>query len=161
MNNAFLKKAESLVLDLLKIPGPSGEEQKVMEFLVNRLRKAGAPDDAIRFDRPGNLVLRLPGSQPGKRRLLSAHVDTVALCRGARPVRRGGYIVPADKNTALGADDRSGTAVLLAAATEILRRPIASPAVDFPMDGRRRNWHVRLTPSPARFARTSAIGVQL
>ena len=36
-----------------------------------------------------------------------AHVDTVPLCRGARPVRRGRWIVPADENTALGADDRA------------------------------------------------------
>ena len=45
----------------------------------------------------GNLVCKLPGTQPGPRRLLMAHVDTVPLCRGARPVRRGRWIVPADK----------------------------------------------------------------
>ena len=37
----------------------------------------------------GNLVLKLPGTRPGPRRLLMAHVDTVPICRGARPVKKG------------------------------------------------------------------------
>ncbi len=49
-----------------------------------------------------------------------AHVDTVPICRGARPVKKGKYIVPADKHTALGADDRTGTAAILAAALYVL-----------------------------------------
>ncbi len=60
-----------------------------------------------------------------------AHVDTVPLCRGARPVRRGRWIVPADKQTALGADDRAGAAVILFAAMEILRRGLPHPPLTF------------------------------
>jgi tripeptide aminopeptidase len=140
MNAAFLKHAESLVLDLLTIPGPSGQEGQIMKAVNQRLREAGAPREAIRIDsvpsspvsgEAGNLVLRLPGTRPGKRRLLMAHVDTVPLCQGARPVRRGRYVVPADKHTALGADDRAGTAVVLAVATEILRRGLPHPPLCF------------------------------
>ena len=79
----------------------------------------------------GNLVLRLPGTKPGKRRLLLAHVDTVPLCQGTRPVRRGRYIVPADKRTGLGADDRAGAAVLLSVALEILRHNRPHPPLSF------------------------------
>lgn len=141
MSAEFLKNAESLVLELLAIPGVSGREGEVTRRIVQRLRQAGVPDDAIRFDKPprpspidgeaGNLVLRLPGTRPGKRRLLLAHVDTVPLCQGARPVRRGRYIVPADKHTGLGADDRAGAAVLLSAAEEILRHDLPHPPLSF------------------------------
>ena len=76
-------------------------------------------------------MLRLPGTKPGRRRLLLAHVDTVPLCHGARPVRRGRYIVPADKRTGLGADDRAGTAVLLSVALEILGHNRPHPPLSF------------------------------
>ena len=141
MNAAYLKDAESLVLKLMAIPGVSGRENKVMEYIAGQLHKAGAPKSAIRFDNVhrrgekngevGNLVLRLPGTLPGKRRLLMAHVDTVPICEGTRPVRRGRYIVPADKNTGLGADNRAGTAVVLSAALEILRRGLPRPPLTF------------------------------
>ncbi len=144
MNAAFLKNAEALVLDLLAIPGPSGREEAVMKFIAERLREAGATPETIRFDpvhcrgakserkgEVGNLVLRLPGTRTGKRRLLMAHVDTVPLCEGVRPVRRGRYVVPADRHTALGGDDRAGTAVVLSAATEILRRGLPHPPLCF------------------------------
>jgi tripeptide aminopeptidase len=76
-------------------------------------------------------VLRLPGTRTGKRRLLMAHADTVPLCEGAQPVRRGGFVVPRDKHTALGADDRAGTAVVLAVAMEVLRRGLPHPPLTF------------------------------
>ena len=100
MSTSFLKDAESLVLELLAMPGVSGQEGEVVRFIAQRLRQAGAAAEAIRFDRPphsspirgeaGNLVLRLPGSKPGKRRLLLAHVDTVPLCRALGRFVAGG-----------------------------------------------------------------------
>ena len=45
--------------------------------------------------------------------MLAAHMDTVPLCAGAQPVRKGRRIVAADPHTALGGDDRAGCAVLL------------------------------------------------
>ncbi len=163
MNNSFLKNAESLLLELLKIPGVSGREGKIIRYIERRLRRAGAPQGSIAIDKPprtspkqgdvGNLVLRLPGTLPGKRRLLSAHADTVPLCEGARPVVRGRYIVPADKRTALGADDRAGSAVLLATALEILRLGLPHPPLCF-------LWTVQeeLGLYGARYARLSMLG---
>lgn len=133
--------AEQLLWSLLEIPGRSGHEAAVMEFLRARLLAAGAPAEALRFDTAhrdtplggevGNLILKLPGSRPGPRRLLMAHVDTVPLCEGARPQRRGKWIVPADSHTGLGADDRAGTAVVLNAALEILQNQPAHPPLVF------------------------------
>ena len=79
----------------------------------------------------GNLLLKLPGTFPAPRRLLMAHVDTVPICEGARPRRRGKWIVPADRHTGLGADDRSGTAVVLHTALEILEKRLPHPPLTF------------------------------
>lgn len=136
-----LGRAEKLLLKLLSLPGGSGREGRVAELILRELRRAGAPDGTFRYDRAhlrsprggevGNLILKLPGNRPGPRRLLMAHMDTVPLCQGARPVVRGDRIVPADKTTALGADDRAGVAVVLGAALEILRRELPHPPVTF------------------------------
>jgi tripeptide aminopeptidase len=135
------KRARALLMDLLKVPGVSGQESQVMDWIAKRLRKAGAPDGAIVTDQAyrrsphegtvGNLALVLPGALKGPRRMLSAHVDTVPLCAGARPVLKGDWIQPADKETALGADDRCGVTVVLGAALEILENKLPHPPVTF------------------------------
>jgi len=131
------KRAEKVLVDLLSISGVSGRESRVLDFIVERLRAAGVPQSAIEFDQAhrrsrhggevGNLVCRLPGTFRGPRRMLMAHADTVPLCEGARPVRRGRLLVPADRHTALGADDRAGCAVVLSTALEILRKKLPHP----------------------------------
>ncbi len=130
MPNTYLQHADELLLQMLSIPGVSGEEGAIMEFLAAQLRQAGATDEVLGFDQAqrkiphggqiGNLVLKLPGTRAGPRRLLMAHVDSVPICRGARPVKKGKFIVSADKQTALGGDDRTGSAAILAAALHIL-----------------------------------------
>ncbi len=136
-----LDQADRLVDDLLRIPGPSGREGPVAEFIIDKLRQAGVPASAIHTDsahrrglpdgRVGNLCCKLPGTIPGRRRLLSAHMDTVPLCVGVEPVARGDWIVPADKSTALGADDRAGVAAVLGAALEVVRRKLPHPPLTF------------------------------
>src|SRR3972149_2291662 len=138
MTDTFIRNAEQLLVELLSIPGGSGREAKVADFITRKLREAGADKKSISTDdaprrspiggEVGNLVFKLPGTISGKRRMLMAHMDTVPLCIGARPVRRGRYLLPADKNTGLGADDRSGTAVLLAVALAILKHGLPHPA---------------------------------
>lgn len=136
-----LRRAQCLLMQLLAIPGRSGQEGPVAQFIQQQLRQAGAPASAIRFDHAhrqsrhggsvGNMVFRLSGTLRAPRRLLMAHMDTVPLCEGAKPVVRGSRVVPADKNTALGADDRAGVAVVLTAALEILRRNLPHPPLTF------------------------------
>ncbi|HEY4312586.1 MAG TPA: M20/M25/M40 family metallo-hydrolase [Pirellulales bacterium] len=135
------RAAQKLVLALMAIPGRSGEEGLVRQFIIDQLRAAGAPASAIRGDQAhrhtplkgevGNLVLRLPGTIRGPRRLLMAHMDTVPLCAGAKPVVKGERVYSAVKQTGLGADDRAGCAVILTAATEILRRKLPHPPLAF------------------------------
>jgi tripeptide aminopeptidase len=136
-----LRAAQKLVLELMAIPGRSGEEGRVREFIVERLRRAGAPASAIRGDRAhrhtpiegevGNLFLRLPGTIRGPRRMLVAHMDTVPLCVGATPVVKGQFVHSAARDTGLGADDRAGCAVILTAALEILRLGLPHPPLTF------------------------------
>jgi len=135
-----LRAAQKLVLALMAIPGRSGEEKLVSDFITAQLRKAGAPASAIRTDQAhrhtpldgqvGNLVLRLPGTVRGPRRLLMAHMDTVPLCVGSKPTVKGKTVRSA-RATGLGADDRAGCAVTLTAACEILRRKLPHPPLVF------------------------------
>ncbi len=136
-----LKQAVELVLELMAIPGASRQEGQVAQRVVDHLKRAGAPEGSIRFDRAnqasqpvgevGNLILKLPGTRRGPRRLLMAHLDTVPLCVGARPVREGDVVRSADANTGLGADDRAGTAAILHAAMQILSRELPHPPLTF------------------------------
>ncbi len=138
----YLRQAERLLIELLAIPGSSTHEGKVLEYITTKLRAAGAPAGSIHSDKAhrrspyggeaGNLVLRLPGARRSGRRMLVAHVDTVPLCRGGRPRRKGRMLLPPSRDSGLGADDRSGTAVLLAAALRRLKeRHEAYPPVTF------------------------------
>jgi tripeptide aminopeptidase len=136
-----LDEAVQLVMELMAIPGPSGQEGAVAEFVVQHLRSCGVAASAIRMDRAhrrtplagqtGNLVLRLPGTVRRPRRMLMAHLDTVPICVGSRPEIHDGFVRSADPTTALGADDRAGVAVILATAMAIARKKLPHPPLTF------------------------------
>ena len=129
--------AVDLVTRLMAIPGKSGLEGEVAEAITTRLRDAGVPAAAILHDAAnsrsplggevGNLIVKLPGTLRAPRRLMMAHIDTVPLCVGCRPVRRGPLIESRDADTALGGDDRAGASVILNAVLEILRQDLPHP----------------------------------
>lgn len=133
--------ALQLVTDLIAIPGKSTQEGRVMEFLRRTLRDAGVSEANITFDNAhqrspaggevGNLIVKLPGTKRGPRRLLMAHVDTVPLAVGAQPVRDGDWIKSADPRTALGGDDRAGAAVVLNTLLTILKHKLPHPPLTF------------------------------
>ncbi|QDS97168.1 M20/M25/M40 family metallo-hydrolase [Adhaeretor mobilis] len=135
------RRAENLLMRLLAVPGPSGDERAVVKFISKELQKAGVPAKAISLDdahhqsklggKIGNLVVKLPGTVRGPRRMLSAHMDTVPICQGARPVREGRRIDSADEHTGLGGDDRCGCGVVLSTAIEILRGDLPHPPLTF------------------------------
>jgi tripeptide aminopeptidase len=132
-----LDRALELVVELMRIPGPSCREAAVADFVRQTLRRAGLPAAAIVSDTAhekspaggevGNLIVKLPGTVRGPRRLLMAHLDTVPICVGSQPVRRGDDIVSGNPASGLGADNRSGVAVVLTAAREILERKLPHP----------------------------------
>src|SRR5262245_27529784 len=87
-----LARAEQLVLELMAIRAKSGEEAPVAEFIRQKLIAAGASAEDIVTDNAhqralirgntGNLIFKLPGTSKGRRRMLSAHMDTVPICIG-------------------------------------------------------------------------------
>src|SRR5262245_10629731 len=118
LNRFDSDRAIDLVMKLMAIPGPSGGEREVADFVRQRLLGAGVPQSLIKMDQAhrrtplegntGNLILKLPGTRRAERRMLSAHMDTVPICVGCRPVRKGDRVSSADDTTGLGGDDRSG-----------------------------------------------------
>ena len=131
------KRAFKMVMELMAIPGTSGKEGAVSKYITKTLRDAGVPTAAIRSDNAhkktplagevGNLIVQLPGTIPGPRRLLMAHMDTVPICVGSKPVRKGDVVRSGNPNSGLGADDRSGVAVVLNTALEIIERKLPHP----------------------------------
>lgn len=136
-----LDRAIDLVMQMMAISGKSGNEAGVATFITEQLLAAGAAANAIQRDdantqtpirgNTGNLVFKLPGTKPGPRRMLSAHMDTVPICVGSQPVRDGRTVHSADPTTGLGADDRAGAVAVLVAALEILEQKIPHPPVTF------------------------------
>jgi len=134
-------EAIDLVLRMLAIPGKSGQEQQIAQFIVQELRNVGIAESQIQFDRAhqkspfggevGNLIVKLPGTVRGPRRLLMAHLDTVPLCVGCQPVRTGNLIRSKNPATALGGDDRAGAATLLNTLKLIQKHQLPHPPLTF------------------------------
>ena len=129
-------RAERNLMDLLRIEGMSGREFAVADCVMRKLAAAGVPRSAMRFDSAnkripgdfeiGNLIVKLPGTMRAPRRMLMGHMDTVPLCRGAVPVKRGNRIVSKGA-TAVRADNRTAVAAVVTIAEEILSRKIPHP----------------------------------
>jgi tripeptide aminopeptidase len=140
-----MDKAVSDLMDVLDVPGISTEEAEIAAFLDKFLRSQGVPADAIRYDRTqdqseyggqiGNMIVRLParGGHTGPSRMFMAHIDTVALCRGAKPrVDLNGQprrVVNDNPESALGADDRSGVAVMMHLVRWLAESKVAHPSI--------------------------------
>jgi tripeptide aminopeptidase len=131
------RQAIDRVVRLMAIPGKSCEETQILAAISQELQHAGVPAAAMSFDTAhrrspaggatGNLIVKLPGTVRGPRRLLMAHVDTVPICVGSRPRQQGRKIRSADPRTGLGGDNRAGVAVVLTAALEVLQRGLPHP----------------------------------
>ncbi|RMF38866.1 MAG: M20/M25/M40 family metallo-hydrolase, partial [Planctomycetota bacterium] len=123
--SALERQAVDLVQHLMAIPGKSGEEGLVAQAVKQFLANMGVAADACRHDTAhrrspmggeiGNLFVHLPGNRRLPRIMLSAHLDTVPICVGCQPKRKGNSIVSANPHTGLGADDRAGVAAALMA----------------------------------------------
>jgi tripeptide aminopeptidase len=127
------RESLSLLTDLLQIPGPSLRETAVIGYIAKAVEARLPFRGRVFIDSTheqfggtvGNLIVHVDGELSAPRRLLSAHVDTVPLCVGSRPLLKDGFIVSGTSNTALGADNRTGVAALLTALLRILESDIA------------------------------------
>jgi tripeptide aminopeptidase len=126
------------LMRFLAVEGITGQEKAIAREIQFALRAAGISNRAIHFDnaheriplptQTGNLIASLPGTRPGPHLLFMTHMDTVPLCAGAKPVRKGNRIVP-EGPTALGGDNRTGCAVLVTLAATLLQRKLGHPPI--------------------------------
>jgi tripeptide aminopeptidase len=133
-------RAVARLMRFLEVEGVTGQEEAIGREVVKALVETGVPRKAVRFDQAneqiplptqtGNLIVTLPGTRPGPRRLFMTHLDTVPLCAGAVPVRKGDRIVP-KAATALGGDNRTGVACLVTLAATLLERNLPHPPLTF------------------------------
>lgn len=124
------------LVSFLSVEGVTGSEKAIGQEVIRALTEAGVPRRAMHFDRAneqiplptetGNLIVTLPGTQPGPRRLFMTHLDTVPLCAGAKPLRKNGRIVTTGQ-TALGGDNRTGVACLVTLAATLLEQGLPHP----------------------------------
>ncbi len=105
---------------IVPIDNPSGHEDRIRAKIADTLRGCGVND--LTEDAAGNLFARVPG-EPGKPVImLSAHMDSVPPCEGIVPVadhRNDRPIIRSEGRTVLGADDKSGIAVMLEVVGEL------------------------------------------
>ena len=130
--------ATDMLVRLLAIDSVTGFEAAIGAAIVDELKKVGVPASAIRYDtvhqriklptEVGNLIVDLPGTKAGPRLLFSTHMDTVPLCKGAKPRREGDRIV-SDGTTALGGDNGTGCAVLIALAKTLIDHKLPHPPI--------------------------------
>lgn len=126
------------LLDLLAVEGSTGREGLVAQAITDKLLAAGCERSWITSDdahmrlgegyETGNLIVQMPGSVKGPRIMFSAHMDTVPLCKGAKPVRRGDRI-ESEGATGLGADDRTGCAAMVTLAETLLKNSVPHPPI--------------------------------
>src|SRR5579862_7034624 len=134
-----IQAATDRLMRFLAVEGVTGKEAAIGRELTAALTESGVPADAIRLDdantripvptETGNLIVDLPGrgSMHNRPRIMfMTHMDTVPLCAGAKPKRRGRKIVNEAK-TALGGDNRVGCATLVTLIAELARQKPEHP----------------------------------
>ena len=125
-------------MDLLAAKGPSGGEGPVAEVVKEKLLSAGCDPKWIRENvgkkklpkefTLGNLIVKIPGTIKAPRIMFSAHLDTVPICQGAVPIRKGNLIAPKGK-TGLGGDNRASVAAVVTMAQTILKNDLPRPPI--------------------------------
>ncbi len=130
------------LLRFLAVNAITGHEKAIGEELVAALKEVGVPAKAISFDDAhtripeptpiGNLIVKLPGTgkKSAKPILFMTHMDTVPLCAGAKPKLVGKRVVnELEGTTALGGDNRTGCAVLVTLAAELIKQNLPHPPI--------------------------------
>src|SRR5207245_11567129 len=87
-----LPKALSRLMRFLAVPGITGHEKAIGQAVIEALIHAKVPRREISLDdaneripiptETGNLIVMLPGTRPGPRRMLMPHLDPVPFSSG-------------------------------------------------------------------------------
>ena len=123
---AFIQKdrlVETFVA-LVRVDSPSGQEAALSDALVTEFENL---DCDVCQDDLGNIIATFPGNQGEEPILLCAHMDTVGTDVNIKPITHPDRIT-SDGSTILGADDKSGVAIIL----EILKVFKEHPEIQHP-----------------------------
>jgi putative aminopeptidase FrvX len=126
ITNSIFETRKQTLLELLRIPGETGNEEAVREYVLNELERINSLNNYLDFrvDNAGNILgstislgprKRIPGrstEDSGKKMLLAAHLDVKYEFSSSDQLIERNNIVSREKGI-LGADDRAGVAIIL------------------------------------------------
>ncbi len=123
------RKLLDFFLQLIRIDSTSLHERAMADFLIGQFKRYNI--DVIEDQagkkiggNAGNLIVRLDADSKRSAPLaLLAHLDTVRSTAGVRPVIENG-VIRSDGSTILGADNRSGVALILYVISEIIEKKL-------------------------------------
>ena len=126
-------RLKNVFLQLVHSESPSGEEDRISSYLRPLLKSLSVITETDGAgektgSRTGNLIGRLK-SPSSEYLLLNAHMDTVVPGKGIRAVFRNG-IFTSESQTILGADDKSGIAIILEALSVIRENNLPHPNLE-------------------------------
>lgn len=130
------KRLVEQFMELVRIESPSRREGEITKYLRGVLEGLGIDvfeDDAATSTGgdSGNLLGRMEGgNDEAPAILLNAHMDTVRPGEGIEPILKGGVIRSAG-DTILGADDKSGIAIMLELAKVLKENDINHAPIEF------------------------------
>lgn len=125
---------EKIFFQLVKVPGVSKKEAKIAQKVASILTGLGLK---VFFDRAGekidgeigNLYAFLQGSSNSATLLLNAHLDTIESTKGLK-IGISKNFAYSTSNTILGADDRAGIAVIIAALKKLIKQDLPRPNLE-------------------------------
>lgn len=111
------KRMLDRLMEMIRIDSPSFHEKPMTDYLEKYFKDRGYEvyrDEAgSKFGSDGgNVLVHIPGTMEGEAICFNAHQDTVEPGRGIEPVYQDGKVRSAG-DTVLGADDKSGIAMLM------------------------------------------------
>ena len=122
------------VMELMAVPGKSGEEQLINDVICKHLIDMGVPEDYITHDdahkksaiggEMGNLIVHFPGHGKGIHKMFSTHMDTVPGAVGSKPQfePENDRVINGAAERSLGADARAGVTCLLSTARALVAK---------------------------------------
>lgn len=121
-------------VELLKIGSPSKSEGKICKAVAKKLSQIGAK---VELDNAGkcfgsdgsNIIAKIEGKKGIPPVLLNAHLDTVGEDSNIKPIIEN-EIIKSDGSTILGADDKSGVAIILEIIKVLKEKNIPHPPIE-------------------------------
>lgn len=116
------EKIQDLFVKLVKIDSYSGQEKKLADFVIDRLKKLNL---IVKKDKFGNILARNRNFNKKDSVLICAHLDTVKSNKGIVPKIKNGIIYSDGKNI-LGADNKAAIAEIIYALEKIKNKPYSN-----------------------------------